>query len=984
MRNYQTNNIILITPDSKVYLRDFNAVSIRVDSNVNCKSLTAELHIDTSLSQSRVFKTSTINSNEIVFDISYYLQSLGAGVTITYIWANVSGVYEDGSTLLPIIVTNRYDEISLSNGYSLPNRQHYSETSVYAPPLAVYKKGMNLPNATEVELEFGAPNTVILNNTRYEKNSSFTIKPDEDCKTIVEVDIQGEYNAWRESNAAWTYGITSIWCNHISVDVKNEFVRLYENAFGVNFQQTDEMIGDWDRETTSQPNNQYFCGVLLRPLVNRPNKYEIIAITMIDTNHNTPQVAYINIDTFVGSNHYYILTDTSDDFLIIDYGSRRGYNRPTYKIVDIDDNEKGTMTFYFYNRNNSSNWIDFDTSIAKGSCYMGVNTNTHIEVMPTPFDRFMNDLGITAYSNPNTPDEYPYDYSLCNTHYDEAFTLELHTLAFGCSTTVSLGSMQVFWLNLLNDADIYATLHDKDTSYSTRFLYYFGGGYANTLTPQVPIYALWYFLLFGRSGSQETSFAGTYRYYQRQGGGVDYDNYQTAGMENYTYSTKQYDNSINIHPELKGVSFCRFQSMSIDVTLPNSVGLATSTQEVYCFPSPSSSNYWRTSEIVLKGIYNGNLEYFDYDGTILNINPDDEWDTNGGQYDYPRTFYVVFQDINNNILNYKDSDILQYNGTSVNVGNVTVYCNSYDDNINNISYCMFPYNCGIPTIQTEDDVLYKYALMPAEINSWGGFSADSTSHTQLCISYAWCSPFNVGRTVNSPNNVPILQTPMLNGWFALSPAEEVPLTDTAITQRDDTSHYYQSYDDFFDDLYNGIEMIYTMGYNYQNTNRPLLSYVGDGSTTINAPCEEVGRTYHDFSKGAITNYKLVTYNICDTDQVFWLKYENMDGFVRWLPFEIKRRVYENTMGDFKFTTPMQSVINAYPMQAPLTLQEKITCFIGDVPQDLYIEDILYSPYLTGISFDGSVSFECVVEENEVIRDSSQELEDFVFNFIKKK
>jgi hypothetical protein len=110
----------------------------------------------------------------------------------------------------------------------------------------------------------------------------------------------------------------------------------------------------------------------------------------------------------------------------------------------------------------------------------------------------------------------------------------------------------------------------------------------------------------------------------------------------------------------------------------------------------------------------------------------------------------------------------------------------------------------------------------------------------------------------------------------------------------------------------------------------------------------------------------------------------MDGFVRWLPFEIKRRVYENTMGDFKFATPMQSVINAYPMQAPLTLQEKITCFIGDVPQDLYIEDILYSPYLTGISFDGTVSFECVVEENEVIRDSSQELEDFVFNFIKKK
>lgn len=975
---------ILYYPDSIVFLRDFNAVTLVLNPTApSIKSINVEFIVYYNHAQNqRKFNVITDGSTATI-DLTYFLQELGSGVTIDYVTAGGTVFYENGSNA-PINII-RSESFTTSNGYSLPNRQHYTETSVYTPPFSIYHKAH--PQSDDVELEFATNQTAVINGERHEGGDSFMLKaPEEDCKINVEVDIVGGFEAWNKSTTSWTYGCTYFWADHVYFEADSVLGKLLENTG--TFSPENNHITNMEDKDAPLGNGYFTCGLFFRASPNTPNEYQLLYMSVIEKTDSMPR--WYPID-----GNYTIRTDEYDDFMIIDYNDVRGYKKPTYGIYNNNTNEQvQSVDFIFYN--------GFTPNIrdnhAKGHLVIGLNSPFMPTATSSINDYVLRLLGISRQRMEYDNNVSPYDYTLSDYRDGGVKGIySLRTLLFGDGSTVGI-SGNAFWNHLFSDALTYATLHRYDdfnlTLIPRRYQYEnnIWVNYGFNLPQYTPVYALWFFLNIDHDWQYPLicKIAGS------------------AAVEPaiLPYATKLFDNSISIASVTRGASIIKasFTSYVLDVPYgklnlvnpsqqvhPSIINdnIVVDGQQVYLYPIPANNGGYLSSAIILKTqvLLSDNsiiTVFFDHSGNQLICNESDPYSPTSVAPDLPATFYVSFNDIGGRLLSYSNETQEWTVESSAFSGDITMRLEYRDDSSVNIQYYLFPYNCTIPTTLTNDDVLPKYALMPSQIGNVGKVfdSAGNDLGCGLIVSGCYISPFNVGRTTVF-GDVTYQNNPELTGWFSLYNS----IVDLSKPIRDilnPDSIIYHNYFDYFQSLYNGREMFYYYDNTWKQTGRGLLTYEGDLSTVVPAPCEVNENTVLDFTKGAVSFYRILLYSLCNTDQVFWLRYENMDGFERWLPFEIKRRVYENTMGDFKYVTPTQSSINAYPMQSPLSLQEKITCFIGDVPQDCYIEDILYSPYLEGWNWDGSVHFQCVLEENEIVRDSSQELEDFVFNFIKKK
>lgn len=969
-------NRILYYPDKVAYLRDFNAVTLKLNHptlKIKSINVTFVAHYG---NEQRSFVVN-VDGDTATIDLSYFLRELGSGVTIDYISATGTAYYETGQ---PVTITFiRSESFITSNGYSLPNRQHYTETSVYTPPMSIYKKIH--PNAERPAVEFGNTSTIIVNGERIEAGEGFAIEaPEEDCRIDVEVDAVGGYESWRQSSATWTYGATHFWADHVYIDPKSKIGSFITSQLPY-FPQTGRFTNDEDRYQYLEP-YFYTVGCFFRIEPNTPNVYKILLFTVLNTLDSNAYLITPNEDLFIHTDEY-------DDFMIIDYNDVRGYKRPTYGIYDEDGRFIQNMDFIFYN-DVTGNGHTYD---AMGHLVIGLNSPLVVSVPSSQRMGWMlSSLGLTTSPLDYAQNVIPYDYTVADVDSEVGDKYSLRTLLFGAGTTFGCSGSAILRRLFNTTFSPYATLHKIGGTQSS-FTWFPNRQQLVSfwnLPQYVPVYALWYFLNIDLESFSRMSLTAVT---------------DSSTLEIYPKSVKMTDNSINTASTTRGVSIIRGKTISAEIPMtyaelefvdkskevvPEDLDklIRIDGQSVFLYPIPANNGGHLSSAIILRATVNftdgtSNSVFFDFDGMQLNCNPSNPYSPSTDFPDLPATFYVYFNDGGNELLMFEQTHSWTDAHSSAFSSYLTFTIESTDDSAINMQYYLFPYNCSIPTTLTNDDILPKYALMPSLIGNVGKvFNPDGDDlGCGLIVGGCYISPWNVGRTTVI-NNVTYPNLPEDTGWFSLFGHENISYPIRKLGTPD--TDIYHNYFEYFQSLYNGVEMFYYYDNFWKNSNRKLLTYNGDLSTVVPAPCQEPQSVVIDFSKGSVFSYNLILYSLCDTDQVFWLRYENMDGFERWLPFEIKRRVYENAMGDFKYVTPTQSSINAYPMQSPLSLQEKITCFIGDVPQDCYIEDILYSPYLEGWNWDGSVHFQCVLEENEIVRDSSQELEDFVFNFIKKK
>lgn len=999
----QGERCIVYYPEKTVFLRDFNAITLVVNDDVKNMQITFEVHYN------GLTKTFIVNvdSNTATVDLSYFLQQLGAGITIDYV--SVSGSYilhlSNTSQNISTLLT---DSFTTQNGYSLPNRQHFSETDIYAPPLSVYRAD-NHPNAEKVELEFATNQVSIINGERHEAGETFDLSaPDEDCKIDVQVDVVGGFEAWRRADAGWAYGCSYFWSNHIFLDINGPVgtmikTQILENEPYVN----PELISFASRlqETDGLTINKFVIGAFFSPDPRQIGRYTIWAFSYIGENKNEWQ--------FIRpSKTLYILTDEYDDFLINDYGDPKGYKQVTYKILDSRFSELQSCDFIFYNHN-----MYFDGSpTAYGSLFVGLNEP--IRALPAPSGSpllpvILDRLGITSNCWQYDESYKPYDYTLS----DGQKTYAVKTLYYGRSLVpaVVLDRHQAL-KDIIQDRYNTPTIPVIAVS-NIATIHQQGLPADNQQQPLIPVA----FTYQPRTGLVIPNIIiytlhSIFRFFRNYNWRII-----TTISTSPIFSTKLFDNAISANSATLGVSFLNVSYMGVTIPMwygdlnlldnkafdgkriaddQREMRIEVPAENVYMFAIPSNQTKFLSSAIHLRTVLHlvdevtGEEEnvnvWFDFQH---NVYTDEQH--NDEQHN---SFYLQVQNQNLSLLSITEPQTLGFYADDEGehfTGEVTssafseplkVDITYINDNTQNATYFIFPYNCVIPTTLTNDNILQKYALIPIVVSNVGkGMSPDGDDlGASIIVNEANISPFNVGRSTVIDGQV-YQNPPETDGWYCLSSVIEYtypiqPLNPVYLA----TTGNYHTYRDYFNDLYNGIEMLYYLPSTWKNTNRPLLTYEGDNSTVVPSPCQDAPSTVINFTEGQVASYRIIIYSLCDTDQIFWLKYENMDGFVRWLPFEIKRRVYTTEMGDFKYVTPTQSSINAYPLQAPLSLQEKIVCFIDDVPRGCYIEDILYSPYLEGWNWDGSVHFNCVLEENEITRDSSQELEDFVLTFIKKK
>lgn len=956
MRTQLNQNVTLYYPNEIVYLRDFNSVGIVVNDDVHNieNGFTANIVI-TIDGDSITLKSYTLKGNTITFDISYLLQQYNAGSVIS----NINATITIGGDTITISETNT---CILRNGYSLPNRQHFSETDVYIPPLEVYRAGFD-SEATQVEAQFSTTQPVVVNGRRYSKNANITLTADAGCTTEVEVVTTAQYNHWLSANNANTYGINTIWIEHVYFDDSDKyFPKLFKAKFP-HWNDEWDIVKTEDRFSLLSGNFYVWCGLILQT-TSTIGAYQIIGLTY--SNNVDP---YYNVVFLPQEERMWVRTDGGDDFLTYDYGHPNGivvlgynYGHGTEQINMIENQ------VYFCIYNDYNPLIGIHTKSARGSILFGVNsTKVNHDLYTEPAEALRDMLGISINTISRTDDDKHYDYSFHGL-YDNMTPIdcELRCLHFGATSGFS--PLNLYWYNIMTNTSVYASLHQSVMdSVLTLFPESLGGEIP--LEYRTPVYALWKALTYNTSNPLNCTC-------------MAFDDYSTTPRFipfTDAVSMKQTDNAISTNPQYLGSSFVTLDNYYIRVDLQNNILKipVTNYRPLLLTPNPIGNGSYRSSAFPLfQEDATGNREFYDENGNVLtNIYTEDPFNPPSDDFDYPIFVTLTLRDMISDIYN---AGLIFENVYLSGNRKATLYRNPTYQAQKQMSAYYFPYNCSMPPYICEQEPLKHYSIQYQQVD-W----IIDVYTAVLCTNRCVVSPFNVGRTVFYGINEQVYQTANTTGTFSNERPLNTPPLTTVIRAED--GQPYTNAILFQNDLLSSLAVYSELDISING--RRIVSTPDDGTYVISSPCTKQDGVYHSATRGRIFDYTIVLNSICDADNVFWLKYENMDGFVRWLPFEIKRQTYTNEVGEINFVKPFALTggnISSYPLQSPLSFSEKIVCYIGDVPAGCYIEDILYSPYLIGYSSDGSVEFSLVLEENEIVRDITRNVEDFVFTFIKKR
>lgn len=1008
MRIFEDSIAKVYFPDIRVFKKDFNAITVENKDSVEADRIEVVATAYQSDGQTRTFRIETL-ANMATLDLSNYILSLPAGVNIDSVDVVVR-LFKSGSGFSDTQVYHEQNynlvNFKVSGGYSLPNRDHFSETSVYMPRQEVYEAATGL-NSSRV-VEFGSPGVVTIDNKKYQPNSTIELGMDgsSDCTKEVHVDILSNYTSWQTEKTSWSYGVDNIWMSHVFVENLESFKQLEELVnyhlkdvigpeTGIAWQLFDEHIQEdgtpVDNDDFSLfPENKLMLGFVLEAMDNPANTWRIAMLTYINSNYFFAINVAPEYDLFVNT-----------DILSYDMnyaGDKIGHSA-TIRDTLYYNPDKPTVDFMSY----VSDARTHNETYFNRLYLFGINTQRGRDVS------FSKRLGLTLYDYDLTYRSL-YDYT-CRPARGlfVNFDMGLHTIKIGTMSALyvpafkrKLNELEGLRTSLQNQLDAAITaentflanslrrqLLDTDTPYYEEqefadvisIVCTVGDVYATLHTRAGGIWPIYIPMCYESPTSQARIMSA-----------MSWEDRPFCVIHLlWSFLNMDMANAI----DLRGVSSSdidRLQSISIN-SRKNTDNTITSPPELYgaSFASIGFTNIYAD---VLSGIYNIDLDLLLFpaiqqDGSIVWYSQRVSALSAGGNR---AVFSIVFSGNSSEYLrdivfgNYISTEnfVLTNNDgiyipaiSPISSIRITTVFKLYG---NLVSAYYFPYNCTMGAMKKNDggcgNVFWNWMMAPSKITA----RRYQDESVELIPEIVYFNPFNVGRTV-SCDNTPILQ--QSSQFFSL----------TYDNVANFPQHYGITYfsdrrlENSLHDLYFNIKSdeAYTMLSNrLVYTQDPTIDYDSD-AVCIGSPCVQLEQNFStDFLSGNASSYNIILNDECNNNSILWLNYENMDGYSRWLPLEVKKRTYANTMGDYRFVQPTYSGVNAYPLQAPLEFSEKITCFIANVPKTLYIEDVLNSPYLTAYNAFGTKKFDCVIEENEFVRDEDEDFQDFVITLIKKK
>lgn len=904
-------------PDIHVYKKDFNAITFKNTDTAPAKKIIMSIHVFFSDSSDSIISVEAYGDTATI-DASRLFLSKPDGIQITSIEVSVSvfaeSIFSDGSTRhdSTYVLTN----FVLTEGFSLPNRQHYSESQVYVPPQLVFEASEG--EGVAPYAEFSSNYVVEINGKKYYPNETIKLQPDgKDCVSSFNARVLSNYNSWAPTKATWAYGVSSIWISDIdTMNSHSDFLVFVDeifakNDFDINFRpiQSQNMIS-FDQWYESQS----LVGIILEPLVDRVGWYEIVALTAFTKRNPGVTDPYLEFNVFpvrhtrANDRRYLVKTN----ILFTDFA----YSAGIYQTLNFSTDE-GDTTVPIQAALSSitgSTFVPKVVAFAINSPTCTINQDDTIS-HPTFQDRMGN--GVAT--------ENTYDYQFATTSGRLA-QYSLSALCYGrFSESFSAIILESFGSDFFKKAfkvnDIILFAHGSTSNISTEVLFPDGGFIKRDLT-SVPVGALWVILNTNMLDAEQLS--------------IVYENQQTQRC-----------------------SYTGYKSTSYTLQTP-AVGLGVSFFTTYIY-----------------------LINFAHYVTFFVVPRGDDILLTSSKFEVSNSIYMIQAsitdpDVYNAILNRNSGENLTLEANiTVNNGLELTDKIEIDFATTDLSLYRFPYNCTNSVMLLNTDDRYNQYMMDL---SKVTVKKNSDNVLYLAPEIYYFSPMNVGRPPYANNGMIIENRPESDFFVIKNNANEL-----------DYNNRIRLYTDFSGDLdyvsyYERMKAGEAVEY---WTNQPVTMGVikqtqaGDNNVCIAEPCSKQTNSSQDFINGARSNYSLMLYSQCDSDKVFWLKYINMDGLIRWCPAIVKQKKYINNNPTLKQVYPSEFTINAFPVQAPVSLSEEIVVLISDIPKGMYIEDILYSPYIMGYSSDGQNYFYCAIKETEIVRDEDAETEDFVLTLIKK-
>lgn len=159
-------------------------------------------------------------------------------------------------------------------------------------------------------------------------------------------------------------------------------------------------------------------------------------------------------------------------------------------------------------------------------------------------------------------------------------------------------------------------------------------------------------------------------------------------------------------------------------------------------------------------------------------------------------------------------------------------------------------------------------------------------------------------------------------------------------------------------------------------------YIEQDKDIIVSPCTTIRGVSFGEQDGELREFVIHQYSICENKDILWIRYLNADGLERWAFGTIKERTYATHKQDIATLFPKVNSINKSPLYTTNGYEERLTVLFADIPQHMYIEDMLQSPILMAYNDRGTIGYNIAIEEEEIVRNGDP-LQDFVLHVIKK-
>lgn len=832
------------------------------------------------------------------------------------------------------------------DGYTLPNRSHGTDTAGFVPPEDIGDPCISMLSTVDCLVSNGKETPYLV-----EGGNLFSVcKPEDGCMSVVDVTKLVMDKPWDTLDTSWTFGINAIIIDRVVVENDN---------FGITKILTDEGFDDNFIFSMYSP-----LSVILTPT----SDVGVWRVQFFSNRVDDGQRHIIMMDKYNG--YMFYLKEEGDRSLFAqDWGDHNyAVTAPQFKIYYAPIWNGTGFDIYDYTP------VDFTLRP-----YVGYDDNTYSDVNPSYETFYGRPLCairyFTAMGFYNT-NRYDYDYVVHIDNYG-GFDAYANCWMFGNHLNYSSAKdPEMNWFLTNMDAIyFYGTVSEVGCGLMTLYSYdeniqpanyneFYSIEILNKYGRKLLVHnSLWYHLwCFFNSDLARNPELHLWSW-------DDLSHQFIIRLTGSRYYKKNIDVAAKLPEWAMGIPIIDMYKVETTLKLADETILVVPTRDlifypVYSFPD-AYGNILPTYKTSLIKLTDG-INFYHYDGTTCAEEDADFVRITFDAANYVNVFYNFYYTGNDLMLGYNIAN--NFEG----VGGVGCqYFRIFGDEYATYGgFSFMPFVCGVPFVQKRESANSAQFSRVNLVTESGTHNPDyNYPHQILQIERYYDTFTNIG-------NFGQVQTSNISKGYTGN--------DKNLTLNTYTLSRFVNIDDLYSQM-GWAKTLHIENFNSYGAviEEPYL-YVGDGSFVIMSGCADTQNAGGDIVNGAVTNYTAYAFDTCSMNKVVWIKYKNMDGLWRYLPAEIMEQSYTNQRQDLQRLTPSLSPINAYPLWKPYGLVEKITVFVGNIPQEMHIEDMLYSTPLMLYSHDGEFPIYVALEEDTITRNLREDSENFVLHFIKKQ